>query len=776
MADVNLTSGTSATPSITGNIAKSINGVDKLSASMTKLLGLSGQIAKNMGFGGSFGGGGAGNLTTSGSFTGGTPGGGMGTMSGLGATIQKVGAFALGTVGAAATAMPNVQDVLSNQLLTSQARFSGFQGNVGGTIQAAMRQGTAASTYDAIQAVSQGTAAGLMPALPGYGNILTGVSQISNLTGSFSSAMSATTALNQAPTVNRLRMFGINARNNQGVMRNPADIFKDVYAFASKNSGKTLTRQDVAIGLQSGNGLSNFLDNIAGGDPALRSSLQTAAVQFSQGGNLTRASTEATGQTTAASATQSDLYASKYGLSNAAAPAMSAGFIEGARLLTQFNDKMSNLISTSSAAAGALKQLAKAETMAADNLGQAGLGLMALIGGAFAGGGLLSGKGGASAAGKFLSKGVRAGAIGLIGNVAGNIVSSGAAAGSTQDRLGSAVSWGASGAAIGSFGGPLGILAGGAIGGAFGYFKSGGLGLGADITNSNASTIPGGGANLSALSAGSSMGSAAIAVAQTQIGVPYSWGGGSNSGPTAGQGSGKNTTGFDCSSFTRFVMAKLGVALPRTAHDQQKYGRQISPKDAQPGDLLFWDNPATHVAIYMGNGRIIQAPHTGANVEEAGVNLETVTSACRVVNGATGTSELTNLLNVGGGSAWGGAGGSSAVAPSVTATDLMGYTPASAMSGGGSVSSGLGMGSSSGMSSSASSSGNMARQYMFINSKTGKLDSSVDNGGGQTTVNYGGVTIKVDVPQGAKIDEKQLSKLIKEELLSIDISAKVATQ
>jgi cell wall-associated NlpC family hydrolase len=88
--------------------------------------------------------------------------------------------------------------------------------------------------------------------------------------------------------------------------------------------------------------------------------------------------------------------------------------------------------------------------------------------------------------------------------------------------------------------------------------------------------------------------------ADQYIGVKYTWGGNTPQG------------GFDCSGFTKFVFAKEGVALPRTAREQAKVGRAVSRDFSafQPGDLLFFAEPGesiSHVAIYVGNGEIIHA-------------------------------------------------------------------------------------------------------------------------------------------------------------------------
>jgi cell wall-associated NlpC family hydrolase len=93
-----------------------------------------------------------------------------------------------------------------------------------------------------------------------------------------------------------------------------------------------------------------------------------------------------------------------------------------------------------------------------------------------------------------------------------------------------------------------------------------------------------------------------VAIARQYLGVRYVFGG-------------STPSGFDCSGYTRWVYAKVGVSLPRTARSQAWVGRP----DYTPhiGDLVFWNQPATHVGIYVGNGLFIAAPHTGASVRIA---------------------------------------------------------------------------------------------------------------------------------------------------------------
>jgi cell wall-associated NlpC family hydrolase len=100
--------------------------------------------------------------------------------------------------------------------------------------------------------------------------------------------------------------------------------------------------------------------------------------------------------------------------------------------------------------------------------------------------------------------------------------------------------------------------------------------------------------------------SIALALAQSQVGVPYRWG-----GEAPGQA-------FDCSGLVQWAYAGAGVSLPRTAQNQYDAGPAVAPgSPLEPGDLIFFGSgPAAveHVGLYAGAGLMIDAPHTGADV------------------------------------------------------------------------------------------------------------------------------------------------------------------
>ncbi|KAB8191102.1 hypothetical protein FH608_031285 [Nonomuraea phyllanthi] len=114
-------------------------------------------------------------------------------------------------------------------------------------------------------------------------------------------------------------------------------------------------------------------------------------------------------------------------------------------------------------------------------------------------------------------------------------------------------------------------------------------------------------------------GEIAAAAALAQLGVPFSWGGGTSTGPTLGIGRGARTRGFDCSGLTLYAWARAGVKLGHYTGTQFRQGRRIPLSARRTGDLIFFGGGTgdpTHVALYLGGGLMIHAPKTGDVVKK----------------------------------------------------------------------------------------------------------------------------------------------------------------
>ncbi len=109
-------------------------------------------------------------------------------------------------------------------------------------------------------------------------------------------------------------------------------------------------------------------------------------------------------------------------------------------------------------------------------------------------------------------------------------------------------------------------------------------------------------------------GAGAVQAAESQIGVPYVWGGESPKGSA--------NPGFDCSGLTAWSWGQVGVGLPHYSGAQMADSTPVPISDLQPGDLLFYGpGGSEHVAMYVGPGTMIEAPFTGASVWTTGLRL-----------------------------------------------------------------------------------------------------------------------------------------------------------
>lgn len=110
--------------------------------------------------------------------------------------------------------------------------------------------------------------------------------------------------------------------------------------------------------------------------------------------------------------------------------------------------------------------------------------------------------------------------------------------------------------------------------------------------------------------------SGVVRIALKYLGRPYRW---AAAGPNA----------FDCSGFTMFVYAQVGVSLPHSSRAQIGSGPRVSRSNLRPGDLVFFGSPIHHVGIYIGNGKMVHSPHSGDVVSIDPVFRSDYAGACR---------------------------------------------------------------------------------------------------------------------------------------------------
>jgi cell wall-associated NlpC family hydrolase len=130
-----------------------------------------------------------------------------------------------------------------------------------------------------------------------------------------------------------------------------------------------------------------------------------------------------------------------------------------------------------------------------------------------------------------------------------------------------------------------------------------GIGSGGGTSAGPAPNVDPGGASAKAMGA--------VRAALNQRGVPYSWGGGTASGPSYGTAQGANIKGFDCSGLTLYAYAQVGISLPHYTGSQYTAGTRVSQSQLKPGDLVFFYSDLHHMGMYIGGGKMVHAPQTG---------------------------------------------------------------------------------------------------------------------------------------------------------------------
>jgi len=647
------------------------------------------------------------------------------TSSAAATVLRGMGGVAMSLPAVASAALGSPAEIAAYQLSTSRAGFfSGQSYATTASQQMGMSQlGTATSKTDAIGAQAALQAGGVY----NIGQVGGGVASLSNyapqlgLTGT----AAATATLNQGKSVNMFNMLGISARGANGMALDPNTLVNEFVQkiFDAtpplKNGSSTEAMAYLMGALQPGNQLYMMLQTYFQ-DDNMRNLVITKLFAKAKGlpANATKDQLSKAGITTKTTGLMSNYNAAQLGLTQATTNGILGGTDTAlSQLTTATNDfagaakHLNGLLSAYGYGSTMLGGFNGAVALLASSIAGNILGpVLALLGGGKGGGGGLVG-----GLGKM---------TGIAGGVGATVA--GGAAAYSAGKNGSGLSVGTTLAttlsdAVSGFliGGPWGALAGAGVGLATsvgGYYAGKSM---AGTTSGQASggnshgTTSYGGANL--IAGGTPAGaSSVINIAASVIGTPYAWGGGGVNGPTVGVNQGADVVGFDCSSLVQYVFAKQGINLPRTTYGQVKCGKAIMPRNAAPGDLLFFGNPLApdHVAIYIGNGRIIQAPHSGGQVEIASVDLGSVAACRRVLSGAAGSMGLSTLFS------------------SSTMSDL-GLGNQALGGGGVSAVAGTGVGSGGGVLTSVGSHG---------------LTAAASATNGMATTSSGGITINVTVP------------------------------
>ncbi|MBW0118323.1 NlpC/P60 family protein, partial [Pseudonocardia abyssalis] len=109
----------------------------------------------------------------------------------------------------------------------------------------------------------------------------------------------------------------------------------------------------------------------------------------------------------------------------------------------------------------------------------------------------------------------------------------------------------------------------------------------------------------------------AVDLALSKVGSPYRWGA---TGPSA----------FDCSGLVNWAFEQAGIEVPRTSRALSQAGTAVSRGDLQPGDLVFFYSPVSHVGIYIGNGQMVHASTSGKPVAISSIDGRQYNSARRL--------------------------------------------------------------------------------------------------------------------------------------------------
>lgn len=249
-----------------------------------------------------------------------------------------LGTTAVAAVGSAIAGMPTNAQVMENRFIEQRMAFMSGRGvgAVRGQLAAAAMGGIVTNELDAARAAAAGMSFGLMPGA--NANVMGNAATFSYLSpgAGLEGGMRATAALNQAGSVNRLRMLGINVRGNDGFMRDVKDIANEVYDRILKPAAgnRPITRKAIALSLQSGGALDMFLNQYFGGDPVLRQGVVNAILQRAGGGEISKEAVVESGLVPDIAQSESERMGQAFKGVQAATDPMIAGIIDANEKLT----------------------------------------------------------------------------------------------------------------------------------------------------------------------------------------------------------------------------------------------------------------------------------------------------------------------------------------------------------------------------------------------------------------------------------------------------------
>ena len=110
-----------------------------------------------------------------------------------------------------------------------------------------------------------------------------------------------------------------------------------------------------------------------------------------------------------------------------------------------------------------------------------------------------------------------------------------------------------------------------------------------------------------------------VAAALSKVGSRYVYG---KTGPSS----------FDCSGLTLYAYRQVGISLPHSSRSQSRVGKRVALNALKPGDLVFYYSPISHVGIYIGNGKVVDAANRRTDVRVTSLKSMPLKAAVRVIN------------------------------------------------------------------------------------------------------------------------------------------------